>query len=183
YVGVKLLNRYKAQWKEVDVVLRPVFLSGVMSFRDLEKVSTITGIPYKFPSQFPLLTVPTMRLLLVIQKHEPAKYEQCVEKEEYWFHDKNVSQKEVLVSALIPIIGSESKVEEYFEMTSLKEIKQELIDNTQEAIDAGAFGAPTFIVKKAGSDEEHMFFGSDRFELMTSLLGLPYSGLAPSARL
>ncbi|KAF9169419.1 hypothetical protein BGX20_010354 [Mortierella sp. AD010] len=151
--------------------------------QDLVKVTTVAGIPFKFSSHFPVVTISTMRVLIAIQKHEPAKYEQCVEKDECWFQDKNVSQKEVLVSALAPIIGSESKMEEYFEMTSQKEIKQQLINNTQEAVNIGAFGAPTFIVKKAGSDEEHMFFGSDRFELMTSVLGLPYPGLAPSARL
>ncbi|KAF8983093.1 Glutathione S-transferase kappa 1 [Entomortierella lignicola] len=200
YVGVKLLNRYKAQWKDIDVVLRPIFLHGIMTgskneppatvaakgaymFQDLDRITKTAGIPFKFPSQFPVLTVSTMRLLIAIQKYEPSKYEQSIEKEEYWVNDKNVSQKDVLVNALVPIFGSKSKVEELYEMTSNKEIKQELIDNTQMAVDVGAFGAPTFIVKKAGSNEELMIFGSDRFELMTSLLGLPYPGLAPSAKL
>ncbi|KAF9103126.1 hypothetical protein BGX27_010730 [Mortierella sp. AM989] len=200
YIAVTLLNRYKAQWKDVNIELQPVFLPGIMSgakneppatvvakgtymFGDLERITTVSGIPFNFPSLFPLMTVSTMRLLVTIQKHEPSKYDQCVKKEEYWVHGKNVTQKDVLISALAPVIGSESKVEEYFQMTSEKDIKQKLIDNTQKALELGAFGAPTFIVKKAGSDESHMLFGSDRFELMASLLGLPYPGLAPSAKL
>ncbi|KAG0360920.1 hypothetical protein BGZ54_009321 [Gamsiella multidivaricata] len=157
-----------------------VAAKGAYMFADLNNVSAASGIPFKFPSEFPVLTIQTMRLLIVLQRHEADKYEQCIEKEEYWCNDKNVSQKDILISALTPIIGSEAKVEEYYEMTGQKEIKQALIDNTQTAFEAGAFGMPTFIVKKAGSDEEHMFFGSDRFELMASVLELPYYGLAPN---
>lgn len=80
---------------------------------------------------------------------------------------------------MAPIFGgSEAKVEELIQMAAEKDIKQKLVDNTNEALDKGAFGAPSFVVKKAGSDEEHFFFGSDRFELMTNFLDLPYHGLA-----
>ncbi|KAF9096700.1 Glutathione S-transferase kappa 1 [Mortierella sp. AD031] len=199
YYGVKLLNRYKPQWKDVDVELHPVFLHGVISgsknqapamvaakgaymMTDLYRVSTATGIPLSFPSNFPVMTVPAMRLLVIIQKKESvATYEQCVEKEAYWVKDKDISQQEVLISTVAPILGSVDKAAKYMEQTSEKEIKQQLIDNTNKAIEAGAFGAPTFIIKKAGSDEHHMFFGSDRFEIITSFLGLPYDGLSPKA--
>ncbi|KAF9906774.1 Glutathione S-transferase kappa 1 [Linnemannia zychae] len=197
YYGVKLLNRYKSQWKNVDVELRPVFLAGVLSgaknqapanvaakgaymMADLERLSVATGIPLQFSSNFPTMTVPASRLLVVIQKNESvATYEQCVEKEAYWAEDKDVGQQEILISTVASILGSVDKATEYMQQTSEKEIKQQLINNTNEAIEAGAFGAPTFIVKKAGSDEPHMFFGSDRFEVITSFLGLPYDGLAP----
>ncbi|KAG0252273.1 hypothetical protein BG011_007088 [Mortierella polycephala] len=194
YIGVKLLNRYKTLWNNVDVELEPVFLAGIMSgsknqppatvaakgsymAQDLDLVSATTGIPYSFPSQFPIMTVSVMRLLIVIKKHAADKYDQCIEKDEYWARDHDIAQKDILLAALAPILGT-SKVEEYFQMTSEKDIKQQLIDNTNKALDVGAFGAPTFIVQKAGSDEEKMFFGSDRFELMSTFLGVPYPGLA-----
>jgi len=47
---------------------------------DLNKVSDIAGLPFKFPSQFPVMTVGAMRLLLAIQKHASDKYVQCIEK-------------------------------------------------------------------------------------------------------
>ncbi|KAF9136712.1 Glutathione S-transferase kappa 1 [Mortierella sp. GBA39] len=198
YYGVKLLHRYKPQWKNVDVELRPVFLAGVLSgsknqppanvaakgaymFKDLDRVSTASGIPLNFPSNFPAMTVPASRLLVVIQKTESvATYEQCVEKEAYWVEDKDVSQQEILINAVAPIIGTD-KATKYMQQTSDKEIKQQLIDNTNEAIEAGAFGAPTFVIKKAGSDKPHLFFGSDRFEVIAAFLGLPYEGLAIKA--
>lgn len=200
YYGVKLLNRYKLQWKDVDVELRPVFLAGVFSgsknqapanvaaksaymFKDLGRLSTASGIPMNFPSNFPTMTVPASRLLVIIQKTESvATYEQCVEKlfEAYWVEDKDVSQQEILINTVAPIIGAD-KAAKYMQQTSDKEIKQQLIDNTNEAIEVGAFGAPTFVIKKAGSDKPHLFFGSDRFEVITSFLGLPYEGLAMKA--
>lgn len=196
YIGVKLLNRYIPFWKDVDVVYQPTFLGGIMNgssnqppatvpakgaymLRDLNRISSATGIPFRFPSKFPLLTIQPMRLLLVLQKHESDKYIQCIEKlyEEYWFHDKNIIEKEVLVESLAPILGSAEKVEKYLEMTGNKEVKDALLANTEKALEYGAFGAPTMVVKTAGSDKEHLFFGSDRYELMANLLGKPYPGL------
>ncbi|ORZ07992.1 DSBA-like thioredoxin domain-containing protein [Lobosporangium transversale] len=200
YFGVKLLNRYRQQpqWQNVAVEFRPVFLGGIMNgaknqppatipakgkymIKDLHTISKITGIPFQFSSNFPLLTIPTMRLLIAIQKHESAKYEQCIEKlyDEYWVQDNDVTDAAILVKALSPILGSANAVEKYLQMTSDKGIKQTLMDNTQQAVDIGAFGAPTFIVKKAGTEagEEVMFFGSDRFEMMASFLDLPYPGI------
>ena len=43
---------------------------------------------------------------------------------------------------------------------SRQEIKDELKSNTEEAIQRGAFGAPTFYVA------DQMFFGNDRFEFI-----------------
>ncbi|KAF9937132.1 Glutathione S-transferase kappa 1 [Mortierella antarctica] len=197
YFAVTLLNRYRSQWKTVDIVLRPVFLAGIMSgaknqppasvaaklpymVADLQRISTCAAIPYTFPSVFPIVSISAMRLLVAIQNHESDDlYVQCVEKEAYWSKNQNIAQKEDLIAAVAPVLGSEAKAEQYYQMTSDKDVKQKLIDNTNEAIEAGAFGAPTFIVKTAGSDEAHMFFGSDRFETMASILNVPYPGLAP----
>lgn len=63
-------------------------------------------------------------------------------------------------------------------MASQPEIKQAFKEYTDEAVARGVFGAPTFIIKKAGEpDKEYLFFGSDRFEMIAAFLGLPYPGL------
>ncbi|PAV62929.1 hypothetical protein WR25_26760 [Diploscapter pachys] len=57
-------------------------------------------------------------------------------------------------------------------------IAQELENNTQDAIEQGAFGAPWIVVHKDG--EDHYFFGSDRFPLIAQLIGKPFSVPLPS---
>ena len=50
-------------------------------------------------------------------------------------------------------------------MTNEKVIKQRLINVTQEAIDAQAFGAPTFIIREDGQDDK-MFFGQGNSDII-----------------
>lgn len=53
-------------------------------------------------------------------------------------------------------------------------IKDALKATTEEAVERGAFGAPTWFVY---SDEEtRMFFGSDRFEMLAWMYKLPWHG-------
>ncbi|KAG0308569.1 hypothetical protein BGZ98_007548 [Dissophora globulifera] len=115
-----------------------------------------------------------MRLLVVVQEHAADKYEQCMNT------DEDVSKSEVLVKVLAPVLGSEAKVQEFLAMSVQKENKQKLIDNTNEAVAAGAFGAPSFVVRKAGADQDDfaLFFGGDRLELLAAYLGVPYPGFA-----
>ncbi|KAF9580385.1 Glutathione S-transferase kappa 1 [Lunasporangiospora selenospora] len=158
-----------------------VAAKGAYMPSDLVRISRATNIPLRFPSSFPSLTVSAMRLLIVIKEQEPAKFDQCVEQlyDAHWANDKDISQNEVLVTVLGPILGSMDKVEQYLQMASTPEIKKALTDNTNEALAKGAFGVPSFIVKRSSTDKEHLFFGSDRFELMSSFLDLPYQGLDP----
>jgi len=47
---------------------------------DLDRISEVTGIPFHFPQEFPVLTVLPMRVLTALQIHEADKYEQCMDK-------------------------------------------------------------------------------------------------------
>lgn len=75
YIGVKLLNRFRTQWKDVDVVYRPVFLGGVMSVRGI-RVNAIRGTRDSLALiQFPDGSVLTFDLLGIA---EPASgYRPC----------------------------------------------------------------------------------------------------------
>jgi glutathione S-transferase kappa 1 len=75
---------------------------------------------------------------------------------------------------------STEKAKEWLDTANLDQlIKDKLKQNTDDAIKAGAFGAPTIIVTHNGKDE--MFFGSDRFEHIAHLLGKEWCGYNPSS--
>ncbi|KAF9916282.1 hypothetical protein BX616_004150 [Lobosporangium transversale] len=198
YMGVKLFSRFRKQWPSVDVTFTPILLGGVMNavknrplfefpskrnhmIADLDRISAVTGVPFKFPENFPVNTVLPMRVLTALQLHEAAeKYEQCIDKDEYFVHGRNISQTDVIHAALMPLFNSDAnKVDSYLQLATQPEIKQIFKENTDKAVARGVFGAPTFIVKKAGEpdDKEYLFFGSDRFEMIAAFLGLPYPGL------
>ncbi|KAG9071802.1 Glutathione S-transferase kappa 1 [Linnemannia hyalina] len=185
YMGFKVFNRFRKQWPNVDVTFHPMLLGGVMNVADLDRISGVTGIPFKFPQKFPINTVLPMRVLTALQIHEAEKYEQCIDKDEYFIHGRDISQADVIQQALSPIFNSNTaKVESYLQRAAQdQEIKKIFKQYTDEAVAKGVFGAPTFIVRKAGSDEELLFFGSDRIEMIAATLGLPYTGLTSVSKL
>ena len=54
---------------------------------------------------------------------------------------------------------------EFLELISTQEIKDRLIANTQDLMDRGGFGSPTFFI---GDDD--MYFGNDRIQLIEKKL-------------
>ncbi len=74
--------------------------------------------------------------------------------------DTNISKKELLSHALYPIV-----FEEFLDFIDTPEAKQRLIQNTQELMDRGGFGSPTFFI-----DNTDMYFGNDRIQLIESVL-------------
>ncbi|KAG0222884.1 Glutathione S-transferase kappa 1 [Actinomortierella wolfii] len=198
YVGWNLLKRQRANWKSVDVSFKPVFLGGIMKatkntpniavankgeymWNEIPLLSSLAKFPYKKPAQFPFNTLSAMRVLVAIEQNESDKLEACADKEACWSQGKDVANPEVILEQLAPVFGgSREKVQQLIDLTSQQAIKQKLVDNSDEAVKKGAFGAPFWTVKKAGSDKEYVFFGSDRLEVISTLLGEPYTTLASS---
>ena len=54
---------------------------------------------------------------------------------------------------------------EFIEFINNSEVKQRLIDNTQNLIDRGGFGSPTFFL-----DGDDMYFGNDRIQLIEKII-------------
>ena len=61
------------------------------------------------------------------------------------------------------------------------EVKERLKEVTEEAVDRGAFGAPTLFLREEGGEEE-MFWGSDRFDMIASVFGKEWLGPDPGRR-
>ena len=58
-------------------------------------------------------------------------------------------------------------VEGFFELIEAREVKDELLANTQRSVDRGTFGSPTFYV----GDE--IFFGKDRLREVEEMILQP----------
>ena len=123
-------------------------------FKDLDRLARFHGIPFNTPSEFPRLTVKPLRALLSLPKEDlPEAVHQLYRA--YWVEDRDISDASVLAD----LLGAEA-----VEKTGDPEIKQSLIQATDEAVSRGLFGAPTLLVG------QEMFFGHDRMDLLEAFL-------------
>lgn len=79
-----------------------------------------------------------------------------------WEQQLDVSDAETVGSILVEA-GFDA--EELFAKTRDAAIKQALIDNTEKAVERGAFGIPTFFI------DDEIFFGKERLGQIEELLG------------
>jgi len=79
---------------------------------------------------------------------------------------------------------SKVNAEKALKRATAPEVKQKLQETTTEAVERGAYGSPTLFIhggKQPFYDGVNpwMVFGSDRFEQIAFVCGLPYLGAAP----
>lgn len=102
--------------------------------------------------------------------------------EAMFYQGIDISKPEAMAELLKDHQYSEQEIQAILKAASSPEYKQALTDNTQAALEKGAYGAPWFWVRNAQGKEEP-FFGSDRFAYMWQYLGLPFEDVTIKARL
>lgn len=161
-----------------DVVYRPMFLGAVMEatgnrppasvpakgrylVKDVYRWVEHYAIPFKFNAIFPQKTLGALRLAVAAQRRgnfdklHPRLFEAA------FITDRDLGSSDTLIDILS---AAELNAEELMADAASQSIKDELKANTEEAIDRGAFGAPTFFVG------DQMFFGNDRFDFIERAL-------------
>lgn len=132
---------------------------------DLRRWARHLGVPYAFPSRFPMSTVMPLRLaILAGDAAEP--FIQRVFRA-YWSEDRDIASPDVLAE-LAEEVGLPRHL---VEQTGEPDVKARLRSATAEAAAAGVFGAPTFVVH----DERHpdaplLFWGQDRLPMVDAVL-------------
>ena len=169
-----------AETADAELVYRPFFLGGVMQATDnrppgtvankgkwmatdLPRWCTIYGLPYRRNDTFPQMTLTHMRgavALLGDAKFRP--YCDILFKALH-VDNRDIQQQDTLVELLGPL-GLATP--DFMARIGAQEIKDQLKANTQEAVERGAFGAPTFFVG------DTMHFGQDRLFMVAEDLGI-----------
>uniref|UniRef100_A0A803JHB9 Glutathione S-transferase kappa 1 n=1 Tax=Xenopus tropicalis TaxID=8364 RepID=A0A803JHB9_XENTR len=195
-----VLCRYRNIWN-VDVSLRPGFLAGIIKasgnspppmvpqkfaymVQDLPRVSACYQVPLRLPSDFFQTIIKkgslqAMRFVTAVEMSHP-EYLEPVSRELWiriWSEDKDITEPESMLEAAKKAGMSVDQAKKLIESISLPDVKNKLKQNTEEALKYGAFGMPIIVAHVDG--KPHMYFGSDRFELLAHQLGEKWMGPVP----
>jgi 2-hydroxychromene-2-carboxylate isomerase len=158
----------------VPVIYKPFLLGGVFKatgnaspitvpakgafvLRDIERHAKQFAVPFKPNSHFPMNTLMAMRCAVACAAGEQMQTYLDLVFKAMWVNGQNIADEAVLRSVLT---AGGMDADAVLARSQLPEVKQLLIQNTEEAVKRGAFGAPTFFV----GDE--LFFGQDRLAMV-----------------
>lgn len=130
---------------------------------DLKRWAEWWGVPYRFSTHFPLRTVDSLRLtLLTPEKRRPDLIDALMAA--FWAENRPASAE--VLAAVTERLGLDPAL---LEATSGDEARRLLREATDEAIDRGVPGAPTFVTHVDGREE--LFWGQDRLLMVERELG------------
>jgi 2-hydroxychromene-2-carboxylate isomerase len=127
-------------------------------FKDLLRWAEHWGVPFNFPTRFPMLTVKPLRVWFALPEERRGAFRDATFRA-YWAESKDISDD----ATLRALIGEGA--DEVLAKCATKDVKDALFASTQRAIDAGVFGAPTWVV-----DGKELFWGQDRIVLVEHAL-------------
>jgi 2-hydroxychromene-2-carboxylate isomerase len=142
-------------------------LAGIKNKREFQALETERFIrrfhlePYAWNPFFPVNTLNLMRAAVaaqvdgVFEKYVDAAFHHM------WVEPKKMDDPEVAMKALT---ASGLDAGKLFARAQEPEVKAKLIDNTQSAVERGAFGSPTFFVGR------EMFFGKEQLREVEELI-------------
>lgn len=198
YIAFEILTHYNKKWDNMDLKLRPVSLAGIMGMtgnkppgfveaksnymtQDLIRLSKYYGVPFWFPENVPQVmfvkgSLAAQRLLTVVNYQHPASLEPLsrVLFRRIWLNDLDITEDESLSAACKKVGFSSDETNQMLKLIKTDEIKNQLKESTQVAVDAGAFGAPTYVVHLEDGNET--LFGVDRFFLLCHYLNQEWPG-------
>ena len=125
---------------------------------DMSRWAAHWGVPFNFPSVFPVNSVKALRAYLALPEERREAFRERTFRA-YWAEDRDISRDDVLHE----LIGAGAA--DILARTQAPEIKRALIEATDAAANAGVFGAPTFVV-----DGTELFWGQDRLPLVEKAL-------------
>ncbi|AKT37349.1 2-hydroxychromene-2-carboxylate isomerase [Chondromyces crocatus] len=145
-----------ALFKSIGTPMVPLFSLSDAKRRyigtDIVRWADVHGVPFRFPSRFPMNTIKPLRMLLALDEAARPPLIHALFRA-YWGDDRDISDDATL---------TDIATREGFDPAPLlaanrdENVKAKLHEATQEAIHLGVCGAPTFIVNGL------LFWGQDR---------------------
>jgi len=117
------------------------------------------GVPFAWPARFPVLTVLPLRAAFAAEKlGKLLPYTHALYRA-YWAEGRDISD-----AAVVEDVATKAGLAGAALLADAPNFKEALKAQTQEAVDRGSFGAPTFFVG------QEMFIGNDRLDFAIEAL-------------
>jgi len=142
-------------------------LAGVKNKREFHAIETERFVkrfhvkPYSWNPFFPINTLHLMRAAIAAQFEGVFEQYVAAAFHHMWEEPKKMDDPEVAGKALT---ASGLDAAKLFARAQDADVKAKLIENTQSAVEGGAFGSPTFFVGK------EMFFGKEQLREVEELV-------------
>ncbi|MCQ4313020.1 2-hydroxychromene-2-carboxylate isomerase [Pseudomonas stutzeri] len=137
---------------------------GRYMLADLQRHARRYGVPFVFNQHFPINTLSLMRGAMGYLAIQPDAFPRYLDAmfRALWIENRNLADPAVIAEVLQQ---AGLNPEQFEAMLQNGEIKTMLKANTDEAVQRGVFGAPSFFV------DGELFFGQDRLEFVRAALG------------
>lgn len=148
-----LLGFVFQHWGTVSIVNQPG--QDTYAPRDMARSARFMGVPFRFPSRFPLPTQQAARAFYWLHDHDAAEAKRFAQAifRAYYVDDRDISAAATILDIAADIGVNRKALSAALASTELKErLKRE----TEAAIAAGVFGAPWIVVNG------EIFWGADR---------------------
>ncbi|NXK68838.1 GSTK1 transferase, partial [Sylvietta virens] len=195
WLAFEVLCRYRHIWN-IDLRFRPAFLGGIMQqtgnqppalvpkrgeylLKDVKRMAKYYQVPVRMAADDFKRIIGTkippslmaMRFITAMDMTNP-QYLEPLSREfwmRFWSQNEDISQPENILAVARQAGLSAELSQKALEMISSPAVKDRLKETTAEALKHGAFGMPAIVAHYDG--KPHLFFGSDRLELLGSIIG------------
>lgn len=136
---------------------------GKYMMDDLARFAERYGVPFNNNPHFPINTLTLMRGAVGVQTSDPARFADYVDAayRAIWVEQKNMNDPAV-VGAVLAAAGFNPPA--LLALTAEQAVKDKLKATTQDAVERGVFGAPTFFI------DGKMYWGQDRLDFVRAAL-------------
>ena len=132
-----------------------------MMMEDLPRFAKLYNVPLNTNPHFPINTLNLMRG--AVSALNEAYFDTYIDTifNSIWVESRNMGDIDTVIEVLS---DAGLDAESILDATQNPEVKQQLISNTEQAVERGLFGAPTMFV------DGEMFFGQDRLQFVEAAL-------------